>query len=1049
MLKKKILSAVIAASILCSAMPAFAYDQASYHAKADELKTLIAECQELGINTQYEEIDANIIEVYADRIAEFQADGLKSTISSFQLTELDTLYTNAKANLTAYKAGTKEAPAVVRTYEAGDNYKINGASLENIYGEPYFSAGFGHFGMSEHIPELSSYSFDNVQSVAALGDIVTGDRKIDSWDTSRNGNADVTYEMVTNYGRSNNTSFHVVNNSAKASNVYGSAFQRVPVKPESTYELSFYVKGEQAKHSTMYSVDDFDNKQWLGYNTTNYDTWTKETYTFTTGAEEYFKELRFFFEGICNLYFDDITIRRVGSDKNAVINGGFDGDGTDDFDIFYNASTSLHETLRTLGAGEKNNTHVEVLLQLQQGMPSIITAKYPEVTTGNGRYNIDHAAAQKVEMAYIKGVMAAVSEYDSLGSIIVANEPNYNSYLYSGYDTKFANFLENKYGTISALNSAYGKSYSSFAKVGIPKAYEASARFYDWKKFNEELFSNWYAKMVQTIKSCMPNIPVSVKVQPEFTANDSESTRKEVMIRGLDLVRLGELSDYQGNDSYGYYGQSGTTRATMLWYDFLDSIGEKPIYDSEKHITKDGSSEYNEDTTKFTKQMTWQSMVHGLDMFSFWTWETDVSDTSSARYGHLAMRPSALSEAAKAGLDANRLAEEVTALANAKPTVAILHDDTSRIYNNLYLGSVSLAYNAATEAGHKVGFVTPENIAANLSEYTTLVIPYATNVEASVINAIAGFGGKIIMLDSDSLKKNEYNQSYSGDMLTKVNQIKNKATVHEVSKSWLDSYKISSPSVSTVRSSFTNDSPVSVSASDDLEWQAVPYKNGYLVNVSNYSSSSKTVTIKLNGSTPSHITSAIDNVDVTSISLPKITSGLYYVRNVDDEMFEEEEVGPNEILRLEATRSGTTNTLTWKAENTGEYNIYNVTADGKLEFIGATKKESYTDTSDGPKTYAVKCVVEDGESEGKKITCGFDVSAAITVNATKIPSNKISINYTNNEAHSVAAEITATSYNEDGTFGSAAVIEVLVPAGKSFNYVKNLVGSGDIVITKN
>ena len=68
--------------MLCSAMPVFAYEQADYHAKADELKALIAECQELGINTQYEEIDANIIEVYADRIANFESNGLSSQIVS-------------------------------------------------------------------------------------------------------------------------------------------------------------------------------------------------------------------------------------------------------------------------------------------------------------------------------------------------------------------------------------------------------------------------------------------------------------------------------------------------------------------------------------------------------------------------------------------------------------------------------------------------------------------------------------------------------------------------------------------------------------------------------------------------------------------------------------------------------------------------------------------------------------------------------------------------------------------------------------------------------
>ena len=1047
MLKKKILTAIITISMLCSALPAYAYTPADYHAKVTELRTLIQECKDLGINTQYEEIDANVIEVYADRIAEFQENGIQSSIATFQLSELDTLYTNAKANLTAYKNGTKKAPAVVSAYETGDGYDIDGASLENVYGNPYFSAGFGHFNMSGHLEELNSYGFDNVQAVVALGDIVTGDRKIDSWDAGRSGDADVTFEMVSNNGRSNNTSMHILNNSAKASNVYGTAFQRVPVKPETDYELTFYVKGTKEKYATMYTVDDWSNRQWLGYGSTNYDTWTKETYTFTTGDNEYFKNVRFIFEDKCDLYIDDITIHQVGSNKNVVINSGFDGDGSDDFDIFYNTNTNLHELLRTLDSAEKNNTHVEVLLQLQQNMPSVITDKYPEI--GTGRYNIDHEVAQKVEKAYIEGVLTATSAYDSLGSIIVANEPNYNSFLYGSYDTKFAKYLEQKYGNISALNSAYGKNYSNFANVGMPTAYESSARFYDWKKFNEDIFSNWYAKTVNIIKTCIPGIPVSVKVQPEFAVNDSDTKRKETMIRGLDLERLGELSDFQGNDSYGYYEEGGTIRTTMLWYDYLNSIGKKPIYDSEKHITADGSTTYNENITNFTKQATWQAMIHGLDMYSIWTWELDVSDTNSARYGHLAMRPSALAEVAKSGLDANRLAEEVTALANAKPTVAILHDDASRIYNGRYISSLTVAYNAASEAGHKVGFVTPGNIGTELSKYSTLVIPYATNVEENVINAIAGFNGKIVILDSDSLKKNQYNQSYTGDMLTKVNAIISKATVHEVTNQNFNNYKISAPTVATVKGSLAKNGDIAVSAYDNLEWQSVPYKNGHLVNISNYDTTyQRNVTITLDGSAPGYITSVIDNSNVTSITLPKMTSGLYYVSNADDELFEEEEIEENEILNLNATRSGTTNTLIWNSKTNGKYNIYSIAPDGKLEFIASTKKTSYTDTSDGVKTYAVKCELEDKESEGKKITCGFDVDSAITVTTSQSPINKIEINHTNNEAHCVAATITATAYNSDGSFNKAVVVELFVPAGKTVSYEKLLGGIGDVVITK-
>ena len=701
-------------------------------------------------------------------------------------------------------------------------------------------------------------------------------------------------------------------------------------------------------------------------------------------------------------------------------------------------------------------------------MPECITSKYPEIGS-NGRYNINHPVAQVVEKAFVENVLSTISEYESLGSIIVANEPDYTSWDYlniSGasakkidYNEKFREYLLKKHGNIATLNAAWGTSHSDFSKINCPTTFAQTAAFYEWKNFNDELFANWYTKTVKIIKDCIPGIPVSLKVQPDLVAIDSESTREEHLTRGLDMELLGQLSDFHGNDSYGYYEESGTIRATMMWYDYLNSISEKPIYDSEKHITKNGSTKYDDDMTKYIKQSVWQSMVHGLDMYSIWTWNLSTS-SSDGSYGHLALRPSAISEVAKSALDANRWSAEVTELANATPTVAILRSDASRIYNGRYMNAVTIAYNAANEAGHKVGFVSSKNIESKLSNYDTLIIPYTTNVETNVINAIAGFEGKIVILDSDSLKKNEYNKSYSGDMLTKVNQIIREADVTEVSGQAFNSYKISSPTVSDFKSKLVDNTGIMVSNNgslqNNLEWHSVLYKNGYLVNISNYdTSSTRNVTITLDGEGFTYVTSLIDNEDVTSISLPKMTSGLYYVRDVEDDILEDEEddggeevYGPNEILSLDATRSGNTNRLTWTSGNTGLYNIYSVNPDGTLKFITSTEDESYEDTSSEVKTYAVKCVVEDGESKGKKITCGFDVDSAITVTTVQSPTNKIIINYTNNEVHCVASTITATAYNSDGSFNKAVVVEMLVPSGKTVNYEKTLGGTGNVVITK-
>ena len=1059
---KKILSFITACCVLCLSLPAFAYDSQVYFNKASELYSLIEECKALGINTQYEEIDRRIINTYANRIGQFENAGLSSSIVSYQQTELDNLYQNAKANLIAYKNGTKTPKAKAYTYQTGDGLRIDGASLKNAMNVPYFSAGHGHFSMAEYVAELSGYGFDNIQTVAGLGDIVTTDRPIDCWDKAINGGADITFTPVTDYGLTKSTSLHVVNNSAYAANVYGTIFQRIPVKPNSEYEISFYVKGTGQNNACYYSVNDFSNRTGIG--SISSDSWKKVSKTFTTEDGEYIKGLRMIFERPCDVYIDNITVKMTGSDRNVVNNGGFDGDGTDDFDIFYNSSTSLVSTLKTLYAAEQNNTHVEVLLQLQQGMPSCILNNYPEIGVSGGRYNIDHLKAQEVEEAYIRSVLGTLSDYSSLGSIIVANEPDYNSSDYSySYDTKFANYLQSKYGNISSLNSAYGTSYSSFSNVGRPSGYEKSARFYDWKSFNDGLFTAWYAKTVGIIKECIPGIPVSVKIQTDFTVADSNVTTGQ-MAMGIDAEALGALSDFHGNDSYGYLEESGTIRNQMKWYDYLNSIAEKPIYDSERHITKDGSTQYNDNMTRFYKNSVWMSMIHGLDMYSIWTWDMGT-DSSSTRYGHLALRPGALSEAAKAALDANRLASKVTAIANAAPSAAILRTDASRIFNNRYMHALSYAYNAANEAGHKVGFVTPENIAQTLSDYEVLIIPYATNVEPEVINAISQFGGKIVMMDSSSLGKNQYNKSYSGDMLTKINAIKSRAQVLSVSTSY-HQYNITGPTNAALKTELVKGREVTVtttssgSLTDDVEWQYVPYKNGYLVSINNYNtSSSKSVTIKLNGTAFSNVTSLIDMQDVSSsITLEKMSGGLYYARNTGDEITDDEyPLAPeptvpenNFIKTLTAQRSGSSNILEWTAAEDGSYNIYGVEPDGTLSYIAASDDESFTDPDGGIKTYCVKCVTTSGEKGGKFVTCGLDLENLINASSVcEAGYSQISVDFTNNAAYSVAYTLTATSYNGDGTFNRAAIIEQLVPSGKTATFEKSFetTGVGTLVIT--
>ena len=525
---KKFFSMILAVCIVAASLPAYAYSRTTYRNRVTELRDLIAQCKAQGINTQYEEIDANIIAAYLDRIGDTYEGNVSSSITNYQLSELDTLYTNAKANLQGYLAGTKEAQQEVYSYVTGDGYELDGKSMKAANGAPYYSLGFGHFGLYSYMKEFKGYEYDNVQALVGLQDAIAADRAIDNWDTSTSGGANVTFTAVTNAGHSNNTSIHVVNNTAAASNVFGRMFQRIAVKPGTSYVISFYAKGTSLSNSFAYTTDEGMHNQVSvsGLNTTE---WKKITAAFTTGETEYFKGFTFMFNGKCDVYIDDITVHRSGDDKNLIRNGGFDGDGHSEFDIIYESNSTLNSLLRTLNEAEKNNMHVEVLLQLQQSMPAVITNNHSGLVASNGRYNVDEAISKEVERAYIEAIMGLISEYSSLTSIILVNEPNYNTARFGTfYNSKFATYLQNKHGSLSTLNSKYGTSYSSWPTVpstsSSSNGFESTARYYDWKNFNDSVFEDWYSRTVAIIKGCIPNIPVSIKTQPDFVRYEYNDT---------------------------------------------------------------------------------------------------------------------------------------------------------------------------------------------------------------------------------------------------------------------------------------------------------------------------------------------------------------------------------------------------------------------------------------------------------------------------------------------------------------------------------------------
>ena len=99
---------------------------------------------------------------------------------------------------------------------------------------------------------------------------------------------------------------------------------------------------------------------------------------------------------------------------------------------------------------------------------------------------------------------------------------------------------------------------------------------------------------------------------------------RKMMRRGNNFEYFNEFSDITGCDSWAIINSNGFCNNLKL-YDFLNSVTEKPIYDSEMHITADKDNTFPDNYKTQFEGYLWQAAVHGVDMSSIWLWTQSVN----------------------------------------------------------------------------------------------------------------------------------------------------------------------------------------------------------------------------------------------------------------------------------------------------------------------------------------------------------------------------------------------------------------------------------------
>lgn len=389
----------------------------------------------------------------------------------------------------------------------------------------------------------------------------------------------------------------------------------------------------------------------------------------------------------------------------------------------------------------------------------------PDLASGSigFSFNIFHPTSRKVLQQWAAAMAERMKNKPALNSVCLANEPAYNA---SGRDKYsrplFIEFLKQKHHTLQELNSLYGTHYTDFGQVVVPDcAMPGQAgpqrAYYDWTCFNNKMFADWHAWLGSILKTHGLTAPTHSKICVFQTLD------RDKVGWGVDPELICQATDLAGCDAYAPYSwHSGKYvydfTGQELYYDLLHSFRGQPVFNSENHLSTDGSGPAHV-PMNHTRSVLWQGGLHHQGMTTIWVWEMST-DPSLA--GNIYFRPANIFGAGRAMLDLNRLGPEVAAINDARPRVALLYSPPSIFWEEKYKSTVFSLYTMLDFLGEPVTFVSERQLAAGAAPHVKyLIVPNASRIfdtTPAALNAFQRAGGSILRVGQDSLTRDEYDR---------------------------------------------------------------------------------------------------------------------------------------------------------------------------------------------------------------------------------------------------------------------------------------------------
>lgn len=737
-----------------------------------ELKKLQQECKDKNIKTDYADIDVYTIERFIDYGLEDYNGGRESR-AEYVYQCLETLYEEAKSELDALLSGTAQPKPAY--FWRGDKIDINNqifySEMENsLTGEkekrPMLLSGY--VGNAPDAEEMSKVGANILQFEVAMYNYVGKEGSaISGWQTQQQGGSDVRFEMTGAEHNHGKYSVKLTCKSDSAAYRYGGIMQRLNLKAGETYKFSMSAKAENASAATWFPLGFITNYPRISLDGT-YD-WKKYTYEYTPDEDITIDTQINLEKPIGEVYVDDVKVVQKSTGEDLITNGGFETQFYTKNGYTFDTAKAQKEIIGELDECYKNNIAVNVLYSAHYFPTGIIPE---DVWKSNNTYwlrqNIYNPEVDKLTEVFYEGLTKVIANHPALQSICLANEPIFKCGRDESNTPAWHEYLKKIYhNDVQQMNKSWTESFESFDDVPLQETYDNVVMFYDYLRFNDEMFAGWHERLANYVRSVAPNVPLHTKMMSIINyAEESWWGLESKISGGLDPEIYSKFLDINGNDCWNFIGTESTKTGISknLWYDLMTSFRNAPCFNSEDHVIADRDEVYIDRMAPHCAADLWQGAIHGRSATAVWIWARTLSLDGDVA-ANIKHRPDAVALEGRTMLDLNRLSYEVEALQNQPAKTAILYSYPSRVYAKSCMNTIYQAYDQLSHSGIKARFVSETMLEQNtaLEGIKLLVVPNAVSSTPGAVAAIRRFmenGGKVIVL-GESLLYDTHKQPFA------------------------------------------------------------------------------------------------------------------------------------------------------------------------------------------------------------------------------------------------------------------------------------------------